>query len=1250
MFSDSVWKLLTQGTGGRVVAQLILSAHEWALVQAIETGSTLVFQTEQGNQPEIRAQALIDIILGKDVAAPEEAATPEETESAEQIEALTNKRKSFPRPVAIRSAGIRFANAMISGELNLQDASGPGDSMLPRLKMVNCRFDKPIRLQRARLRSLSLKGSRFTMLDVSNAHIGGRVDLSGVRGLSEVDGAAYYGQCWVLMVSTRIEGLVTARYARFVAPEKRPQFVQLSWFANYALDLRAADISGSVILRPRCRALGGISLTLANIQGSVWASGAEVTAIEENAFSADYAVVRGSVYLRPYDPSKDDAKGERTKSVLDIDSKLELELGLPKLTQSEQFRATGSVSLFACKLGGSLYMDGAEVKKGPAWEARCADEEEMVDVRNAEIAGDCNFSAWQCETKPVDVYGFKSDIKVTLDAARIRNKLTFKGATVPSICAKNIEVGGQCNFCAAFYEEQPELMRFFSEGIVEITSAKIGGDLLFCGAKIGEEKPKTAATPACDHKKEPENIGLSLAGSTIGGSCFIETFAYIDHTTGEQRGQRFECYGVIRFSKAKITRSLRMDGARIEAKADSDRATLDLAGSFIGGDAYLRTWHEPGAAESYRFEAIGGRTVIRLSGTRIGQNLIMNGARLEAKPDFVAQVLDQARSVYALKAVNADIGGKAELSTFPGKSSGNDANLRFESTGLVSFAMATVSLGLNMEGSQLKEFSVPKAAAAPNSSAVAKSTVAGSENETARSLALDLSDARLKFVRLGRDRWTNCVNVKGDLNLDRTKTDAEVNLSYAVVKGELAASSVQVGAKLDLSNAEFYSAINLGGAEIDADLILCGTTVRDRLKADGIRVGNSILLEKTILPTRGIAQAMAQAIDGDKTLAEQIANEHLTMVGRIRLERRVHNIARLRHITRKLDADISFQNGQVAHALKVEALNVELSPDAVHVVKADENLRYCTIDLRGLHIGELGDSGGNGWTNKVRLWLDGFRYDRLPEVSGSAGYRAHARKKWLGLQYFNPRHLTKREYSPDAYEHLANGLKTIGAYRVAQKIVSERLGLEYRGNLLWNIFGFLFDYGYSIPRAIIVFVACICIGWGVVQWLDTHPYNPDRPQATSIDSDAKTARLKLIESPTNPSIKGVSEGGIHGDDPPIDSAKEAAPAYQTRLVLTMSTPEARYSYEKHQIFLVEPEEGTHEHADLVPCGDRVVPLLYAMDVFLPVLNLHQEENCSIRPEATGWRIAQAFYAVLGWIVTPLSILTFSGILRRHLEK
>jgi uncharacterized protein YjbI with pentapeptide repeats len=1220
------------------------------LVQAIEAGSDLHFQTAQ-QQPEIRAQALIDIILGKDITPPEEDSMSEETAPAQNSETKVEVTR-VSRPVAIRSAGIRFANAKITGDLNLQDASGSGGSMLPRLKMVNCSFEKPIRLQRARLRSLCLDGSQFSMLDVSNAHIGGRVDLSAVRGVDKVDTAGNYGQCWVVMVSARIEGLVIARYARFVAPARRPDFVPFSWFANYALDLRSADIGGSVILRPRCRALGGISVTLANIQGSVWMSGAEVTAVEEYALSADYAVVRGSLYLRPYDPSNDDVKDGEIESVLDIDSKLEAELNLPKLTRSEPFRAKGGVSSFACKLGGSIYMDGAVVQKKPDAEQRSSNDEDTVDVRNAEIGGDCNFSAWQCETKRDDVRGFTSEIKVSLDAARIRNKLTFEGASVPSVSAKNIEVGGMCDFSAVFDDEQPSLgpLRFTSNGNVEITNAKIGGDLRFSGAMIGE-KLRAAAGPAPRQGEQTKIAALSLVGSTIGGSCYIGTFAYKYQNTPEPRGIRFECYGVVRCSKASITRTLWMEGAYIESEGAKDLPTLDLAGSFIGGDVHLRTWREPGALESYRFEAVGGRTVIRLNGTRIGQDLVMNGSRLEARVNAVPQDRDLPRSVYALSAKNANIGGKVQLSTFLGKSGNKDAYLRFESTGLVSFAMATVSLGLDMEGSLLNGISLLKAPPVSEQIAPAGSKKIGRDNQIEELLALDLSDARLKFVRLGHDKWKNAVDVAGNLNLERSKIDAEANLSQAVVRGKLFASAAKVGASLDLRETEFSGAIDLTGAEIDVNLVLCGTKVRESLKADRILVRNSVLLEKSVLPTGAISHAIESVIQDENELTQKIAmrssrNVAMRLLDRVvrwNSERQIYKKITELHITRGLDADVSFQNGQISHAFKVEMLKVEqsnaVSPgDLVGTLK---NLKFCTIDLRELHVGELEDLGGKGWTEKVRLRLYGFRYDRLPEVPGSDKHRARWRKRWLNLQYFQPKRQMKREYSPDAYEHLASGLKAQGAYSVAQKIVSERLRLEYRGNILWMMFGFLFKYGYSIPRAIGVFVLCIGIGACAVYKLDTQPYNPDKMQTDGLTGTAGTAEPLQTDPTKSSDDRAASQGELRA---------KSSPPNQTILVMTTSTPEARYSYEKRKIFLIEPEETAHKHVDLVPCGNRVDPVLYAMDVFLPVLNLHQEENCSIRPEEKGWRRWQAAYAMVGWIITPLTILTFSGILRRHLDR
>jgi hypothetical protein len=73
-------------------------------------------------------------------------------------------------------------------------------------------------------------------------------------------------------------------------------------------------------------------------------------------------------------------------------------------------------------------------------------------------------------------------------------------------------------------------------------------------------------------------------------------------------------------------------------------------------------------------------------------------------------------------------------------------------------------------------------------------------------------------------------------------------------------------------------------------------------------------------------------------------------------------------------------------------------------------------------------------------------------------------------------------------------------------------------------------------------------------------------------------------------------------------------------------------------------------ASSLPCGDSINPTLYAADVFIPVLDLRQEAKCSPESSAVGWSLAKSLYAVLGWIVTSLMILTITGLLRERSEK
>ncbi len=252
------------------------------------------------------------------------------------------------------------------------------------------------------------------------------------------------------------------------------------------------------------------------------------------------------------------------------------------------------------------------------------------------------------------------------------------------------------------------------------------------------------------------------------------------------------------------------------------------------------------------------------------------------------------------------------------------------------------------------------------------------------------------------------------------------------------------------------------------------------------------------------------------------------------------------------------------------------------------------------------------------------------------------RLRWLDLQYYRPHKPTAKEYSPDAYEHLINGLNTIGSFDSARRIASARLTLENRMRHLvlrpfWAAFRFLFDYGFSIGRAIGTFAICVALGWYAAHVAD---YGSSRfPHAGNV------------------------------------------------LIVNTEMPETRITEEGKEvkIYSIEAEKSMTPYKDDVPCQGRILPLLYALDVFVPVLDLRQQDACSIAPEdkkdkfryawnqKSGlgswfegykyklfnvcleykyqvWHIAQALYAILGWVLTPLTILTITGFLRKHLEK
>jgi hypothetical protein len=222
-------------------------------------------------------------------------------------------------------------------------------------------------------------------------------------------------------------------------------------------------------------------------------------------------------------------------------------------------------------------------------------------------------------------------------------------------------------------------------------------------------------------------------------------------------------------------------------------------------------------------------------------------------------------------------------------------------------------------------------------------------------------------------------------------------------------------------------------------------------------------------------------------------------------------------------------------------------------------------------------------------------------------------------------------FLPQPYAHLAKVFRDQGDDTTANEIEEQRIRIEHwleakqslKGKLLlpwWGLFGIGFRYGLSPIRAIVTFVMFLLLGWAFVAFANH--------QGLLVQSSSIAATVVK----TSPS----------------------------------GEPAAAVPYTNAQSL-----------SDF-PCGNSISQPLYAVDVFIPLLDLRQEARCDIRSigqsDITGWQAytsnhrwigsrirsalrawmiypsvwqwLKALYAVVGWVVTSLTILTLSGTLRK----
>lgn len=313
--------------------------------------------------------------------------------------------------------GVRIHGARIEGLLDLS-ALTPADgcSWLP-ISFIDCVFDKGLRLDRGRYRRVSLRRSTLRLFQARDAEFESSLDLRDIStpggpppSSEAAPGERAYGeaQCSVDLANARIDGDLWLHRAKLEVGEPCGDEATYGPFL-YALCLRGADVHGSVRLEPEFEAEGGVTVADAHIHGDLRAHGARLTARHDAALRAQNVRVDGTVFCR----QRRGAVGE-----------------------SQRFHATGRQEgglVFQNARIGRLELHGADIRAADAatpagWSVHSGGGSRglALDLSQAVVEAGVSTavgSDWRGSTALFEG-------QVALRAAQVRGDVAFSGATV----------------------------------------------------------------------------------------------------------------------------------------------------------------------------------------------------------------------------------------------------------------------------------------------------------------------------------------------------------------------------------------------------------------------------------------------------------------------------------------------------------------------------------------------------------------------------------------------------------------------------------------------------------------------------------------------------------------------------------------------------------------------------------------------------------------------------------------------------
>lgn len=264
------------------------------------------------------------------------------------------------------------------------------------------------------------------------------------------------------------------------------------------------------------------------------------------------------------------------------------------------------------------------------------------------------------------------------------------------------------------------------------------------------------------------------------------------------------------------------------------------------------------------------------------------------------------------------------------------------------------------------------------------------------------------------------------------------------------------------------------------------------------------------------------------------------------------------------------------------------------------------------------------------FWFNNVPSSRIPKLLFATligqwisfwglGDQARFYRSRLNRQYIDPAHPRLAEFHPGVYENLARQLSNEGYDREARAILSDKyrihrcVAVAWFARPIWRLFDLCFDHGFSPLRSLTTMALLLFVGGLVVKFANSptwiHPHESVLVLSTS------TVNTLRVDMPLS--------AGSQERNPTAALAQPISPA------LVPSTDE-------------------------IPCGSHIDPYLYAADLFVPALDLRQATLCEIsstpKAKMRFWRAGRAFYTILGWLVTSITVLSIPGYLRRRAEK